>query len=182
MRHAAAALGAFALLAGVGSFAPKWLTFLLTMAAGNGLVSLGIVCLMRGGVVPFGQGMVFAIGGYAAALIYNRLGFTDAIGLALAGGVAAVLIAAPFAPLLSRYRGIFFAMLTLALSMVTYGLLMKLDDLRRLRRLQRRPADAARQEAARRQGRLHPLPRHRRLRGRDGGAGARSTSTARAAW
>ena len=127
MRHAVTALGAFALLAGVGSLAPKWLTFLLTMAAGNGLVSLGIVGLMRGGVVPFGQGMVFAIGGYAAALIYNRLGFTDAIGLALAGGVAAVLIAAPFAPLLSRYRGIFFAMLTLALSMVTYGLLMKLE-------------------------------------------------------
>ncbi|MGZ5275415.1 MAG: branched-chain amino acid ABC transporter permease [Caldimonas sp.] len=127
VRHAAAALGAFALLALVGWFLPKWLTFLLTMAAGNGLVSLGIVALMRGGVVPFGQGMVFAAGGYAAALLYNRLGFTDAIGLALAGGLASVLIAAPFAPLLSRYRGIFFAMLTLALSMVTYGLLMKLD-------------------------------------------------------
>ena len=126
-RHVAAAVGAFVLLTGLGAVAPKWLTFLMTMAAGNGLVSLGIVCLMRGGVVPFGQGMVFAIGGYAAALFYNRLGFTDAIGLALAGGVAAVLIAAPFAPLLSRYRGIFFAMLTLALSMVTYGLLMKLD-------------------------------------------------------
>ncbi len=129
MRHAAAALGSLALLALVGWLAPKWLTFLLTMAAGNGLVSLGIVTLMRGGVVPFGQGMMFAAGGYAAALIYNRLGFTDAIGLALAGGFAAVLIAAPFAPLLSRYRGIFFAMLTLALSMVTYGLLMKLEAL-----------------------------------------------------
>ncbi len=40
-----------------------------------------------------------------------------------------MLVAAPFAPLLSRYRGIFFAMLTLALSMVIYGLLMKLDAL-----------------------------------------------------
>ncbi len=49
--------------------------------------------------------------------------------MALIGGVAAALIAAPFAPLLSRYRGIFFAMLTLALSMVTYGLLMKLEML-----------------------------------------------------
>jgi branched-chain amino acid transport system permease protein len=38
-----------------------------------------------------------------------------------------MLVALPFAPLLSRYRGIFFAMLTLALSMVTYGLLMKLE-------------------------------------------------------
>ena len=116
-------------LAAVGWFAPKWLTFLVTMAAANGLVSLGIVGLMRGGVVPFGQGMMLAIGGYAAALLFNKLGFTDALGLALAGGVAATLLAAPFAPLLSRYRGIFFAMLTLALSMVTYGLLMKLEVL-----------------------------------------------------
>jgi len=122
-------LGAFALLAVAGWFGPRWLTFLVTMAAANGLVSLGIVCLMRGGVVPFGQGMVFAVGGYAAALIYNKLGFTDALGLALAGGALAVAVAAPFAPLLARYRGIFFAMLTLALSMVTYGLLMKMDAL-----------------------------------------------------
>jgi branched-chain amino acid transport system permease protein len=120
---------AFAVLAAVGFFSPKWLTFLITMAAANGLVSLGIVGLMRGGVVPFGQGMVFAIGGYTAALLFNKLGFTDALGLPLSGGLVAVLIAAPFAPLLSRYRGIFFAMLTLALSMVTYGLLMKLEVL-----------------------------------------------------
>lgn len=112
-----------------GLFMPKWLTFLITMAAANGLVSLGIVVLMRGGVVPFGQGMVFAVGGYTAALAFNKLGVTDALVLAVSGGVLATLVAAPFAPLLSRYRGIFFAMLTLALSMVTYGLLMKLDVL-----------------------------------------------------
>ena len=112
-----------------GMVMPKWLTFLITMAAANGLVSLGIVVLMRGGVVPFGQGMVFAIGGYAAALLSNKMGITDALLLTLCGGVMAAFIAAPFAPLLSRYRGIFFAMLTLALSMVTYGLLMKLEVL-----------------------------------------------------
>jgi len=120
---------AFAVLAVAGFFSPKWLVFLVTMAAANGLVSLGIVGLMRGGVVPFGQGMVFAIGGYTAALLFNKLGFTDALGLPLVGGAMAALVAAPFAPLLSRYRGIFFAMLTLALSMVTYGLLMKLESL-----------------------------------------------------
>lgn len=116
-------------LALAGTLMPKWLTFLITMAAANGLVSLGIVVLMRGGVVPFGQGMVFAMGGYAAALLFNKLGITDALLLTLCGGVVATLVAAPFAPLLSRYRGIFFAMLTLALSMVTYGLLMKLEIL-----------------------------------------------------
>jgi ABC-type branched-subunit amino acid transport system permease subunit len=128
-RVAALGLGSAALLAAAGLYMPKWLTFLLTMAAANGLVSLGIVILMRGGVVAFGQGMVFAAGGYTAALAFNKLGLTDALGLALCGGFAAMVIAAPFAPLLSRYRGIFFAMLTLALSMVMYGLLMKLDVL-----------------------------------------------------
>jgi branched-chain amino acid transport system permease protein len=116
-------------LAAAGWLMPKWLTFLITMAAANGLVSLGIVVLMRGGVVPFGQGMVFALGGYAAALMFNKLGVTDALLLTVSGGFVAALVAAPFAPLLSRYRGIFFAMLTLALSMVTYGLLMKLEVL-----------------------------------------------------
>jgi len=120
---------AFAALAAAGLFAPKWLTYLITMSAGHGLVSLGIVALMRGGVVPFGQGMVFAIGGYTAALLFNKAGFIDALGLTLAGGVMATLIAAPFAPLLARYRGIFFAMLTLALSMVTYGVGMKVEVL-----------------------------------------------------
>jgi len=126
-RTVAAGLGCAALLCAAGWFAPKWLTFLVTMAAANGLVSLGIVGLMRGGVVPFGQGMMLALGGYTAALLVNKAGVTDALLLTLAGGGLATLVAAPFAPLLARYRGIFFAMLTLALSMVTYGLLMKVD-------------------------------------------------------
>lgn len=126
-RIVALGLASCAALCVAGLFAPKWLTFLVTMAAANGLVSLGIVGLMRGGVVPFGQGMMLALGGYTAALIFNQLGFTDALGLTLAGGLVSALVAAPFSPLLSRYRGIFFAMLTLALSMVTYGLLMKLE-------------------------------------------------------
>jgi ABC-type branched-subunit amino acid transport system permease subunit len=126
-RTLALGLAGCAALCVAGWFMPKWLTFLITMAAANGMVSLGIVGLMRGGVVPFGQGMVFAVGGYTAALLANKLGLTDALLMTLAGGTVSALIALPFAPLLSRYRGIFFAMLTLALSMVTYGLLMKLE-------------------------------------------------------
>jgi branched-chain amino acid transport system permease protein len=112
-----------------GLLLPKWLLFLCTMAAANGIVALGIVLLMRGGVVSFGQGLVFAAGGYAAALLSNKLGVTDALLLTAAGGAAAVLMTAPFAALLARYRGIFFAMLTLALSMVLYGVLVKMDAL-----------------------------------------------------
>jgi branched-chain amino acid transport system permease protein len=128
-RHLAwGALFAVALIA-AGAFLPKWLQFLVTMAAGHGLVCLGIVLTMRGGVVSFGQGLVFAAGAYAAALAYTRAGITDALLLAAIGAVVAALIAAPFAPLLARYRGIFFAMLTLALSMVAYGILVKTEAL-----------------------------------------------------
>jgi branched-chain amino acid transport system permease protein len=114
---------------GAGFFLPKWLQFMLTMAMANGLVSLGLVILMRGGVVAFGQGLMAALGGYTAALVFEHFQWTDALLLPLLGGVCAMLITAPFAPLLARYRGIFFSMLTLALSMVGYGLLVKTESL-----------------------------------------------------
>ncbi len=118
-----------AALLAAGTAMPKWLTFLITMSAANGLVSLGIVSLMRTGVVSFGQGLVFAVGGYTAALSFGNLGITDAFTLAIAGGLLALLVALPFAFLIARYRGIFFAMLSLALSMVLYGLLVKSQTL-----------------------------------------------------
>lgn len=108
---------------------PKWLLFLSTLAVANGVVTLGIVLLMRGGVVSFGQGLVFAAGGYAAAILSNKAGISDAFVLLAVGGLAGAAITAPFAPLLSRYRAIFFAMLTLALSMVLYGVLVKTEAL-----------------------------------------------------
>lgn len=109
----------------VGTALPRWLTFLFTMSLANGIVALGIMLLMRSGAVSFGQGLVFASGGYSAALGFGLLGLSDGLVLVLSGGLMAALIAAPFAWLIARYRGIFFAMLTLALSMVLYGLLIK---------------------------------------------------------
>lgn len=112
-----------------GAFLPRWLQFMFTMAMANGMVSLGIVLLMRGGVVAFGQGLMSALGGYAAALAFLHLGLQDALLLPLLGGLVACVMTAPFGPLLARYRGIFFSMLTLAMSMVGYGVLVKTDSL-----------------------------------------------------
>lgn len=112
-----------------GLFAPKWLLFLLTMAFSHGLAVLGVVHLTRAGGATFGQGMFFAIGAYTAALLPQALGVHDAIMRVVLGTVAAGLVAVVFAPLLARYRGIFFAMLTLALSMVLFGLLSKANAL-----------------------------------------------------
>ena len=121
---AVAAAVALALM-GAGLLAPAWLLFLATMAASHGLAVLGIVVLMRGGGASFGQGMFFAIGAYVAAMAPQSLGITDGVLRAMLGTLAAGAVGAVFAPLLSRYRGIFYAMLTLALSMVMYGLLSK---------------------------------------------------------
>jgi ABC-type branched-subunit amino acid transport system permease subunit len=119
-----------ALVAGIvliiaGLAAPKWLLFLVTMAFSHGLAVLGVVLLTRGGGATFGQGMFFALGAYAAALLPQAFGITDALVRIAAGTIVAGLIAGIFAPLLARYRGIFFAMLTLAMSMVLFGLLSK---------------------------------------------------------
>ncbi len=122
-------LGGILALLLLGLAIPKWLIFLITIAAANGLVSLGIVILMRSGVVSFGQGMVFALGGYAAALAYGKLGITDALVLSIGGGCVAALLSFPFAYLIARYRGIFFAMLSLSLSMVLYGILIKSESM-----------------------------------------------------
>src|SRR5688500_6878853 len=91
-----AGLLAIALLATLSFVVPNWLLFLATMATAHGVVILGLVYLMRGGVVSFGQGLVFAAGGYAASLLANKAGISDALLLVAAGGVAAAVIAAPF--------------------------------------------------------------------------------------
>ena len=119
------AAGTMVALLALGAVLPRWLLFLVTMAASHGIVSLGILLIMRGGLVSFGQGLFFAIGAYTAALAVTRLGINDAVLLLALAGLAAGVIAAATGPLLARYSGIFFGMLTLALSMVLYGVLIK---------------------------------------------------------
>jgi len=122
-------IASIALLGLAAVWIPKWLLFPATMAASHGIVTLGIVLMMRSGVVSFGQGMVFATGAYSAALLAKHAGVDEALLLVPAGGLASALVALPFAPLLARYRAIFFAMLTLSLSMVLYGVLVKTETL-----------------------------------------------------
>jgi ABC-type branched-subunit amino acid transport system permease subunit len=106
-------------------FAPQWLVFLVAMALAKGLVVLGLLLLMRTGLVSFGQGLYFGLGAYAAALLGHGVGLTDAAAMMFAGTVCAAIVASVLGLLLARYRNIFFAMLSLAFSMVLYGLLVK---------------------------------------------------------
>lgn len=120
------ALGA-AILVAIGFALPYWLLFTATKAIGLALVALGIVGLMRGGLVSFGQGLYYCAGAYASGLLASRMGMTDAALLLILGALAGGAIAALVSPLIARYRGIFFAMLTMALSMVLYGVLAKVN-------------------------------------------------------
>jgi ABC-type branched-subunit amino acid transport system permease subunit len=120
-----AALFAFAALTLLGRLLPNWFILIATLAFAKGIVALGLIVLMRGGLVSFGQGIFFCAGAYAAGLTMRSTGMSDAVVLTALGGGFALILGIVVAPLLARYRGIFFATLTLALSMIAYGILDK---------------------------------------------------------
>jgi ABC-type branched-subunit amino acid transport system permease subunit len=119
----------FLLTAAAAPLLPDWVVSLASIAFANALVVLGLVVLWRAGLVSFGQALYYGIGAYAVALTARWTGFADAFALVLIGGVAAGLVAVLIGFLLARYREIFFAMLSLALSMILYGVLVKTESL-----------------------------------------------------
>lgn len=116
---------ALVVLVACGFAMPTWAVFLVTMAFAKGLVALGTVAMMRGGLVSFGQGLYYCIGAYIAGLMTIHLGVNDIFLLCLAGMMVCTIVGAMLGPVLAKYRGIFFAMLSLAVSMILYGALSK---------------------------------------------------------
>ena len=117
-----------AILAGLlilGFFLPSWLRFLLQTAMAGGLVAVGVSLQMRAGLVNFGQGLYYALGGYAVGMLAAQAGITDIFLLLIAAVVVSTVAGVILGLLLSRYREIFYAMLSLAVSMILYGLLVK---------------------------------------------------------
>jgi ABC-type branched-subunit amino acid transport system permease subunit len=102
-----------------------WIVFLVALALAKGAVVLGVVLLLRGGLISFGHGLYFAIGAYTVGFLANSFRVGEAlVALPLAIFIAA-LVAAVLGLLLTRFRGIYFAMLSLALSMILYTVLIK---------------------------------------------------------
>jgi len=118
-----------AALLAAGGVLPTWAVFLLIQSFAKGMVALGLVVMIRGGRVSFGQGLVYCAGAYTAALLMHFTGLDDAVLLTIAGGLTAMLVGFVVGPLLASYRGIFFGILTLALSMIVYGIFNKLSVL-----------------------------------------------------
>jgi ABC-type branched-subunit amino acid transport system permease subunit len=108
---------------------PQWLLFIFTIACAQGLVVLGLSLLTRAGLVSFGQALFYCIGAYTAGGLSRAFGVSDLFVQMLAGTASAAIVAFVLGFLLSRYRGIFFGLLSLALSMIFYGLIVKSETL-----------------------------------------------------
>jgi branched-chain amino acid transport system permease protein len=102
-----------------------WVVFLLTVALAKALAVLGVVLLLRAGLVTFGHALFYAVGAYTAGFAVKFLSVREGlllVALALATGITA---SALLGLLVARYRGVYFALLNLAFSMVLYGVLLK---------------------------------------------------------
>jgi ABC-type branched-subunit amino acid transport system permease subunit len=128
-RTVAVVAASFALLAVVGPWLPQWAMFIITVAFARGLVALGLLLLLRAGLISFGQALFYCLGAYAAGALGRFFGVSDIFIEMLVGGAVAALVAFILGFLLARYRGIFFGLLSLALSMILYGLLVKTETL-----------------------------------------------------
>ena len=112
-----------------GFVATDWLRFLVQMSLATFLVVLGVMLQMRAGLISFGQGLFYCLGAYVAGMAGYFWGITDIFLLLAAGTAVCVLLSVVLGFLLVRYRGIFYANFSLALSMILYGLLVKAEIL-----------------------------------------------------
>jgi branched-chain amino acid transport system permease protein len=99
-----------------------------TIILASGLATLGVVVLLRAGLISFGHGLYYATGAYAVAYLAPVL-HVNALLVVLAATAIAGVLAAVIGLFMVRYRGVFFAMLNLALSMVAYTVLLKFYNL-----------------------------------------------------
>lgn len=99
---------AVVMLAFAGILLPNWLMFLLMLAMTKGIVVIGLMLLMRMGLVSFGQGLYYCIGGYTAGVAGQYMGIHDALLVLLVASFAAFGVSAVLGLLLCRYRDIFF--------------------------------------------------------------------------
>lgn len=104
----------------------QWIVFLLTLAWAKALAVLGVMMLVRGGLVTFGQALYYAAGAYSAGFAVKFLGFQEGLVLVAIAVVTGVAVSALIGLLLARYRGVYFGLLNLSFSMVLYAILLKL--------------------------------------------------------
>ena len=110
------------------AFTFPWLKTPILLALANGLAVSGVIVLIRAGQVSFGNAMFACLAGYSAAFM-ARAWHLDALLLIALSTLFAALAGAVIGLFIVRYRGIFFGMLNLALSMVLFSVLGKFGGL-----------------------------------------------------
>jgi branched-chain amino acid transport system permease protein len=117
------------ILLAIGPILPRWAMFLINVSLCYGIVVLGMMLLMRTGVVSFGHGLYYCLGAYAAGTLDQVYKISDMAVMLIAAMIATAVVSTALGLLLRKYRDIFFAMLSLAFSMILYGLLVKTSAL-----------------------------------------------------
>ena len=125
MRRWPAPMIALALLLVVPLLTPGWIVFVLTLALTKFMAVLAVALFLRGGLISFGHALFYAIGAYAVGFAVKWLGVADAVLLAPLGAGLGAGVAALVGLVMARYRGVFFAMLNLGVSMILYAGLLK---------------------------------------------------------
>ena len=106
-----------------------WLKTPLIIALSYGLSALGVSILIRAGQVSFGHAGFTCMAGYAVVAVSRAWPQTDALLLLALSAAVGLLAGAITGLFMVRYRGIFFGMLNLALSMVLFAVLGKFYNL-----------------------------------------------------
>jgi ABC-type branched-subunit amino acid transport system permease subunit len=102
-----------------------WIKTPLIMATAFGIAALGISILIISGQVSFGHALYVCAGGYVAAFAVRQWAFLDSLALLAIGAGTGAVLGVVIGSFVVRYRGIFFGMLNLALSMVLFAVLGK---------------------------------------------------------
>lgn len=118
-----------AIIAIIIGYSVPWAITPLVIGLTYAIAALGVSVMMRAGQVSFGHAMYACISAYAVAFIARAYPGADTLTLIFAGVVASFLASVLIGLFIVRYRGIFFGMLNLALSMVLFALLGKLYNL-----------------------------------------------------
>ncbi len=113
----------------MGFVVPDWLLNVITISFARALAVLGLLVLWRAGLVSFGHALYYGLGAYTVALLGKTFGISEVAILIPAALIVAGVVGYLLGFILRNYREIFFAMLSLAFSMILYGVLVKTEAL-----------------------------------------------------
>ena len=97
----------FIFLLGIWFILPDWSLNIVCLACCNGLVVLGLLVLMRAGLISFGHGLYYCLGGYSVAIAYNFLDIRDAFLLILFAIALGGVVSYSLGFFVRKFRGIF---------------------------------------------------------------------------